>query len=173
MREIRMGDDRSFPIDAGHTQDKLKALDESYYRLHIAARFLIWLAVAICARILIECLIGFWMGSPSPALYRRVADPLIVEWFTLSLGVLAKVHFEAFKRDEKIRDSVFEFWSKTKSKHNEQRKRVAAIVAGMLVARDINATEILSNVNSESSQRTIATAMTRAQLILARMADSQ
>jgi len=62
--------------------------------------------------------------------------------------------------------------SKSNLKEREQRKRVAAIISGMLVAREINATELLSDIDSERSQRTIATAIVRAQTILTKMADT-
>jgi hypothetical protein len=172
---IRLGNEPLFPItpESAHTKRKLEALDESYYRLHIAARFLIWLTIAISARILAESIVGFGYYFSSQALYLRFADFLIIVWLILSLLVLALVHFQAFHRDENIRDSTWEILTNGNLKEREQRKRVSAIIAGMLVAREINATELLSNLNGENSQRVIETAMTRAQTILARMADSR
>ena len=172
---IRLGNEPLFPIapEMEHTARKLSALDQSYYRLHIAARFLIWFTIAVSMRLLVECFVGFGYYFSSQALYLRFADFLIIEWLILSLLVLAGIHFQAFHRDEGIRDSTWEILSKSNLKEREQRKRVAAIISGMLVAREINATELLSNIGSEGSQRTIATAMTRAGAILARMADVQ
>ena len=176
-KEMRLewGTPPLFPLgpELEHTKRKLDALDQSYYRLHIAARFLIWFTIAISARLLAECVVGFGYVFSSRALYLRFADLLIIEWLVLSLVVLAWAHFQAFHRDEGIRDRVWEVLSKRNLKEREQRKRVAAIIAGMLVAREINATELLTDVESERSQRTIATAIMRAHKILTRMADSQ
>ncbi len=109
--EIRMGNDPLFPIgpDLEHTKRKLDALDQSYYRLHIAARFLIWFTIAISVRLFAECIVGFGYVFSSRALYLRFADFLIIEWLILSLIVLAGIHFQAFHRDEGIRDSVGRF----------------------------------------------------------------
>jgi hypothetical protein len=174
--EIRIGNDPLFPVgpsEPERTKRKLDALDQSYYRLHIAARFLIWFTIVISLRLLADCFVGFGYYLSSRALCLRFADFLIIEWLILFLGILAAIHFHAFYRDEEIRDLVWEFLSRNNLRDREQRKRVAAIIAGMLVAREINATELLANISGDRSQQTIATAITRAQAILARMADSQ
>jgi hypothetical protein len=134
---------------------------------------LVALKLDFSARILAESFVGFGYYFSSQALYLRFADFLIIVWLILSLLVLSLVHFQAFHRDENIRDSTWEILTNGNLKEREQRKRVSAIIAGMLVAREINATELLSSLNGENSQRVIDTAMTRAETILARMADSR
>lgn len=92
-------DDRS-----AWTTEKLKALDNTYENLHIAAFFLIALSFAVAVRLLAESVVRLssdWLHRGQ--LVFRLWDALILEWLTLSFIALAVMHRRARIRDEEIR----------------------------------------------------------------------
>lgn len=105
-----------YPITAppmSHTISKLTALDTTYERLQIGARFLIWLTIVVALRLFCECITRFGFYLSPHASYFRVIDMWIFEWLALSIMVLSIMHYKAHRRDEAIRQRMLE-WLKDK-----------------------------------------------------------
>ena len=92
-----------YPPGKTHTDEKLKALGNSYDKLEVGVPFMIWLTIFIAVRLLLGSIsrLGFyWLNT---VLFFRIFDVLILEWLFLAFAMLAILHHYGYRRDERLR----------------------------------------------------------------------
>jgi len=117
--KIRANQEPLYPMttpSTPHTICKLSALDKSYERLQIGARFLIWLTIIVGLRLVLESIARFGFYLDPHASYFRVIDMWVFEWLALAIMVLAVMHYKGHRRDEAIRDSMLK-WLESRDTH--------------------------------------------------------
>lgn len=86
------------------TEKKLDALEATFWKLQVAAGFLIVLTFVVAARLFVESILNVSAStSISIQFYVRLWDSLILLWLTLATIGLAIMHRVARNRDERIR----------------------------------------------------------------------
>lgn len=104
--KIKSGDMKLYELGKLHTEERLKALDATYDKMQVAARFLIRLTLLVTIRIFLDGIAHFgfyWLNS---SWFFRMFDFLIFEWLLLAVIVLSLLHHRAYERDERIRSSI-------------------------------------------------------------------
>jgi hypothetical protein len=86
------------------TEQKLKALDQTFENLQVAANFLIFLTLLLAIRLSAESVsrLSSYFSTRGQLAF-RAWDLVILEWLTLAIAALGLMHWFARNRDERIR----------------------------------------------------------------------